>query len=315
MELVAELLMFISALERLDPSRSKKLTILSSKLTDQSQLLIPKNISLENGVSECKVNPLKRKREIIDEEDEFEDEDFDDVDDVDEGESDDISYQSGDDVDYSKNEIDEDSNFDEGDDGDNEDFESYESDVNISESSVGSMDTEKISTEMVTSPEDWAKLTFEQRLKQLEIYKKKYGHCKVPQLYKENPSMGLWVRDLRVKKRKGKLPSEVEKRLSKLGFVWNCRKRKKAKSSSKRLPWNERYSQLKNYYEKHGHCKVPSNHKNKQLYHWVTNQRRDFRCGVMPYSRVQKLESIGFEWNSQRKKIRKKFKTSEDDHL
>jgi len=98
-----------------------------------------------------------------------------------------------------------------------------------------------------------------------------------------------------------------------LGFVWNCRKRKKAKTSSKRLPWNERFTQLKIFHEKHGHCKVPSNHKNKQLYHWVTNQRRDYRCGVMSYSRVQKLESIGFEWNSQRKKSRKKFKSEDDE--
>jgi len=297
-QLIGELLMFISALERLDPNRSK---IILSDTTHQ--IIIPESISRTKAIGDSKINTLKRKREIKEEDEEF-----------DEGESEDISYQSGD-VDMEMEDSpknDEESNFDE--EGD-EDIESYESDINVSESSVGSLDNETISNDMVTSPVDWAKLTFEQRLKQLEIYKRKYGHCKVPQLYKENPSMGLWVRDLRVKKRKGKLPSEVEKRLSKLGFVWNCRKRKKAKTSSKRLPWNDRFSQLKNFYEKHGHCKVPSNHKNKQLYHWVTNQRRDFRCGVMPYSRVQKLEGIGFEWNSQRKKSRKKFKSSEDDHL
>jgi len=160
---------------------------------------------------------------------------------------------------------------------------------------------------MVSSPDEWAKLTFKQRLQQLVVYKKKYGHCKVPQLYKENPSMGLWVRDLRVKKRKGKLPSEVEERLDKIGFVWNCRKRKKTKKPSKRLPWEDRFNQLKAYYEKHGHCRIPSTHKNKQLFHWVTNQRRDYRCGVMTVSRIKKLESVGFEWNTQRNS--KKSKT------
>jgi hypothetical protein len=152
------------------------------------------------------------------------------------------------------------------------------------------------------SPEDWAKLSFEERLNHLVIYKNKFGHCKVPQLFKENPSMGLWVRDLRVKKRKGKLTQEVEAKLTDIGFVWNCRQRKKAKISSKRLPWKHRFQQLKEFFEKNGHCNVPSNYKNKQLYHWVTNQRRDYRCGVMTDSRIQKLKSIGFEWNSQRKK-------------
>jgi len=307
--LIGELLMFISALERLDPTRKIIISNLSS-----NQLSIPDiNPSKSNVKSECiKINPLKRKRDdqISDTTtDDLEDDEFDEVLDKNYG-SGDVSLEESEDDEIIENlqrlrDEDSHSNFDE-----DEDIVSDESDIVVSESCTGSLEGETESdnlTEMVTSPVDWAKLSFDQRLKQLEVYKKKYGHCKVPQLFKENPSMGLWVRDLRVKKRKGKLPTEVEKRLSKLGFVWNCRKRKKAKTSSKRLPWNERFSQLKIFREKHGHCKVPSNHKNKQLYHWVTNQRRDYRCGVMPYSRVQKLESIGFEWNSQRKKSRKKI--------
>eukprot|EP01130_Rhizamoeba_saxonica_P005214 TRINITY_DN2088_c0_g2_i2.p1 TRINITY_DN2088_c0_g2~~TRINITY_DN2088_c0_g2_i2.p1 ORF type:complete len:120 (-),score=23.46 TRINITY_DN2088_c0_g2_i2:78-437(-) len=114
--------------------------------------------------------------------------------------------------------------------------------------------------------------------------------------------MGLWVRDLRVKKRKAKLNDDVEKKLDKLGFVWNCRKRKRTKTPTKRLPWSDRFQQLQLFFTKNGHCKVPSTYKNKQLYHWVTNQRRDYRCGVMPVARIGQLEGLGFEWNSKRKR-------------
>ena len=61
----------------------------------------------------------------------------------------------------------------------------------------------------VVTPQMWAKYDFQERVRHLKEFKRRFGHCKVPQLYKENPSMGLWVRDMRVKKRKGKLSEKV----------------------------------------------------------------------------------------------------------
>jgi len=206
--LIGELLMFISALERIDPTRK----IIISNLSDHHTQLqsIPDSKPRECNV-DFKMNPLKRKRDQISDT-------TDDLDDEEDknGCSGDASIEESGDDEIIENlqrlkEEDSHSNFDE----DEEDVDSCESDIIVSESCVGSLEGETESdnsTEMVTSPVDWAKLTFDQRLKQLEVYKKKYGHCKVPQLYKENPSMGLWVRDLRVKKRKGKLPTEVEKK-------------------------------------------------------------------------------------------------------
>jgi len=273
-DLVAQLLMFVEALERLDSNKVSNFNENNFNFSDISN-------SKVEAVTESP-NLRKRKRDF---------------------ETDSSNEELSDDIDSEESLN----------DCKNSNDESFEDDMenDVVSEKEGEVDNVNNTEEMITSNSDWSKLTFDQRLKQLELYKRKYGHCKVPQLYKENPSMGLWVRDLRVKKRKGKLPRKVEKRLTKLGFVWNCRKRKKAKATSKRLPWNDRFSQLKIFYEKNNHCKIPSNHKNKQLYHWVTNQRRDYRCGVMPYSRIKKLESIGFEWKSQRK--RKKFKPNEED--
>ena len=51
-------------------------------------------------------------------------------------------------------------------------------------------------------------------------YKNKYGHCNVPQKWKENPSLGKWVSDQRKKWRDKKLRSEHVKRLAAIGFMW-----------------------------------------------------------------------------------------------
>eukprot|EP01129_Flabellula_baltica_P010186 TRINITY_DN427_c0_g1_i1.p1 TRINITY_DN427_c0_g1~~TRINITY_DN427_c0_g1_i1.p1 ORF type:complete len:229 (-),score=55.22 TRINITY_DN427_c0_g1_i1:65-751(-) len=178
---------------------------------------------------------------------------------------------------------------------------SGKSDDSDLDASSSEYDDESDDEKPIVTPQMWAKLDFAARLRELKMFKKKFGHCKVPQLFKENPSMGLWVRDMRVKKRKGKLSENVERELTAIGFVWDCRTRKRTKNQSVRMPWDERFDQLKGFVRRNGHCHVPSSHKNRQLYHWVTNQRRDYRCGVMTYERVEMLENLGFEWNNPRK--------------
>lgn len=35
------------------------------------------------------------------------------------------------------------------------------------------------------------------RLMELREYKRKNGHCNVPKIYRENPSLGYWVNEVR----------------------------------------------------------------------------------------------------------------------
>ena len=41
------------------------------------------------------------------------------------------------------------------------------------------------------------KVTFEQRCRDLEAFKNKFGHCKVPYKYSADPSLGQWCNNMR----------------------------------------------------------------------------------------------------------------------
>ena len=74
-------------------------------------------------------------------------------------------------------------------------------------------------------------------------------------------------------------------------------------SGSKRVPWIERYEELKKYKKNNGHCSVPRKH--GPLGTWVNTQRHVYRLlkegksARMADDRIQKLESVGFQWSSQ----------------
>mmetsp|Transcript_43084 Transcript_43084/g.104244 ORF Transcript_43084/g.104244 Transcript_43084/m.104244 type:complete len:833 (+) Transcript_43084:318-2816(+) len=61
--------------------------------------------------------------------------------------------------------------------------------------------------------------------------------------------------------------------------------------------WDEKYDELKQFKEKHGHCKVPQNEANGALGKWVKLQRKKRAQGKMPDERVTRLEAIGFAWS------------------
>jgi len=97
------------------------------------------------------------------------------------------------------------------------------------------------------------------RFDELVAYKKRHGHCRVPQ---RMPVLGRWGSTQRQQYKQlqsGKSTSMTNarlKRLESIGFVWD--------------PlddiWNMRFEQLKEYKAKHGNCMVPQEYaENKQL--------------------------------------------------
>jgi hypothetical protein len=63
-------------------------------------------------------------------------------------------------------------------------------------------------------------------------------------------------------------------------------------------------SELLDYHDIHGHCNVPQRYsENTKLAKWVMNQRSQYRLHLdgqassMTPSRIQELESSGFEWD------------------
>ena len=76
-------------------------------------------------------------------------------------------------------------------------------------------------------------------------------------------------------------------------------KAKAGKRSKFDIAWNERFEELMDFYNQHGHSDVPYSHTNKQLSRWVTNQRQNKKQGKasMTEERVEFLGSVDFTWN------------------
>jgi len=65
---------------------------------------------------------------------------------------------------------------------------------------------------------DYNKLRWEKRYEELRNFKKRFGHCNVSKHTGDYVSLGIWVRDQRI--RKGKLSAEQIKKLDRVGFPW-----------------------------------------------------------------------------------------------
>jgi hypothetical protein len=87
--------------------------------------------------------------------------------------------------------------------------------------------------------------------------------------------------------------------------------------------WDDLLSELADYRKIHGHCNVPQRYsENTKLAKWVKHQRTHCRfhlegkASPMTLSRIQELESLGFEWKpsiSRRKLTPKKSNLDDDD--
>jgi hypothetical protein len=129
------------------------------------------------------------------------------------------------------------------------------------------------------TPDDWG------QLRELEAFQKKHGHCHVPRYYPPRPKLGYWVCNLRVRQKR-LLPRGLAQRLQKIGFQWDI--------------WEDLFSELEAYREKHGNCNVPAGWpKNRRLASWVAAQRRRRQKGTLSKARAKRLDEIGFIWDTR----------------
>merc|ERR1711966_627469 len=61
--------------------------------------------------------------------------------------------------------------------------------------------------------------------------------------------------------------------------------------------WETWFRALKEFKEEHSHCDVPRKLVGG-LGFWVMRQRSEKRCGRMKVDRVQRLEELGFQWDT-----------------
>jgi hypothetical protein len=132
----------------------------------------------------------------------------------------------------------------------------------------------------------------------LQSYHHKHGHCNVPSDY-EDQALYNFVSKQRTQYKRLQngeaqplTTARIEK-LESLGFAWNTNGAR----------WMERYFELIDFEQEHGHCKVPDKYiANNKLGTWVRNQRVQMRNletkkkSTMTPSRIALLEKIGFQW-------------------
>jgi hypothetical protein len=101
---------------------------------------------------------------------------------------------------------------------------------------------------------------WERMYEALVVFKRKHGHCDVPQKYPPDQSLASWVNGQRMKK----LSPEKKKKLMALGFSW------KNEISEKR--WMQRVEEFLQYKK----MKKPVPH-HTPLYSWIYQQRKNFK--------------------------------------
>merc|ERR1712100_305681 len=92
-------------------------------------------------------------------------------------------------------------------------------------------------------------LPWKDRFENLKAFKRKYGHCNVPQ--NDSTGLGNWVTNQRLLKSRNVLSVQRSKWLTDLGFQW------KLYNGSY---WEESFHKLERFKTENGHCNVPLRH-------------------------------------------------------
>lgn len=139
----------------------------------------------------------------------------------------------------------------------------------------------------------WA-LVYKEVLK----YYEENGNIEIPIDYfviinDEEVYLNNWIAVQRTMFLQGKLSLDKKEMLDKVGMVWKIRNR---------YSWDKMFNLALDYYSLNGNLFIPKNYQvivngeTVNLGTWVTNQRRNYKAGVLAPLRISKLEEIGMVW-------------------
>ncbi|MEO5347401.1 MAG: helicase associated domain-containing protein [Magnetococcus sp. YQC-9] len=118
----------------------------------------------------------------------------------------------------------------------------------------------------------------------------RFGHFDLPKEWPEEPELPAWVKGVRTAREKGKLDPERVARLDELGFIWDARD----------AAWEARFAALHHFRQTRNHCLVPARwEEDPELARWVEQQRREYRAKSLAPDRIERLELLGFLWDSK----------------
>jgi hypothetical protein len=133
-------------------------------------------------------------------------------------------------------------------------------------------------------------MAWNRRIEQLKQFRKEHGHCIVWMPYASDRSFALWAREMRHRRRYGRLSEERFRQLDALGFAWTV-------TWDGPRVWELRLRELKRFRKEHGHCQVPNKYRpNRALSQWANRVRAERRAGRLPEDKVRRLDALGFAW-------------------
>jgi hypothetical protein len=133
---------------------------------------------------------------------------------------------------------------------------------------------------------DAPRAAWEEGFDALLSFKRREGHCRVPQGHLEgNFKLGSWVNTQR--RAKPKLSADRIGLLDEQNFVWELRQ----------TMWEEGFTALMRFKQREGHCRVSIGHleRNFELGIWVANQRR--AKPKLSADRISLLDEHNFVWD------------------
>lgn len=107
-------------------------------------------------------------------------------------------------------------------------------------------------------------------------------------------TLGVWIsnqRSIYKGKKQGELtPAQIGK-LETIGMIWDVNEQR----------WMAAYNELAEYWSTHGNLAVPRgllSETGRDLYLWISEQRRDYKQGRLAPERKKLLDQIGFSWGA-----------------
>ena len=144
------------------------------------------------------------------------------------------------------------------------------------------------------------------KYKQLRQYRMENGDCRVLADYKQNPPLGIWVKNQRQHygnvqggKKGRKISQERIEKLDSIGFFWGVKY-----STGTERSFKEYISELQKYKNTIGNFKVHPNH---ELGKWISRLRAEYKMfkkgepALITLDQIQELKEIGFRWKRQTK--------------
>ncbi|CAB9500500.1 Helicase associated domain [Seminavis robusta] len=139
----------------------------------------------------------------------------------------------------------------------------------------------------------------------LKAYHEQFGTTKVPTHYKEDRTLGKWVKRQRENYNSGILQEHRKQKLDALQFVWKLSEREKPprKSKANLDQWKKQYDALCLFKAEFGHTNVPKTYeKDPSLGKWVSKQRLQNNRNLLDKDRKKLLDDVGFVFSFQAQK-------------